>query len=341
MQKAMELYLAWLIPSSVSFLCSVFLLYYILVRHKKLRNQLFHQLTVFLAAADLIQSGNWFIGAKYTAPYSQCAVQEYMLQAGTLFKAFTTIIICGLATYIVSQQKHPNQIAVLQYGAIVLLIPCLAVVLSISLHSAKLFCNVHIDKYSDASRDERISILAFWLCFEVLVYICALVDVTFLCTIDRRLKAIHSSLTSTSRAISVDDGSSLHTKRQLQLIQFVNRLRFYPLVFVVCWVPDSISLLVILLTGRHALTLRLIANAAGGSTGWAIALSYFYFQYNTPSRTLSTIKSTSSSGGSGADSRTHVLSVEVNDSGISDVDNGDAKRSTTFTTANRLQYQEC
>ena len=91
MQNALKLYLAWLIPSAISFLSSIAVLYYILVLKPNLRKQLFHQLTVALAVADLVQSGNWFADVKYSAPYSTCSVMEYFLQAGTLFKAFLTL----------------------------------------------------------------------------------------------------------------------------------------------------------------------------------------------------------------------------------------------------------
>jgi hypothetical protein len=62
MDKAMQLYLAWLVPSSVSFLASCSVIYYILARNPKFRKQIFHQVTLFLAFADLVQCVSWFIG---------------------------------------------------------------------------------------------------------------------------------------------------------------------------------------------------------------------------------------------------------------------------------------
>jgi hypothetical protein len=59
---ATQLYLAWLVPSSVSFLASCYVIYYILVRNPKFRKQIFHQVTLFLALADLLQCSSWFIG---------------------------------------------------------------------------------------------------------------------------------------------------------------------------------------------------------------------------------------------------------------------------------------
>lgn len=91
MQIALKLYLAWLIPSTISFISSLAVIYFILIHKPELRSQLFHQLSAMLAFADLIQSGNWFAAVKYSAPYDTCAVMEYFMQTGTLLKAFITI----------------------------------------------------------------------------------------------------------------------------------------------------------------------------------------------------------------------------------------------------------
>lgn len=91
MQNALKLYLAWLIPCTFSFSCSLAILYYVTIAKPALRSQLFHQLTMMLVFANLIQSGNWFAGVKYSAPYTTCAIMEYLLQSGTLFTGFSTI----------------------------------------------------------------------------------------------------------------------------------------------------------------------------------------------------------------------------------------------------------
>jgi hypothetical protein len=58
----------------------------------------------------------------------------------------------------------------------------------------------------------------------------------------------------------------------------VNRLILYPLLFFVGWLPDSISLVIILATGRESTLNRMISNAFAASVGWAMAVSYFYYQ---------------------------------------------------------------
>jgi hypothetical protein len=64
MLLATQLYLAWLVPSSVSFLASCSVIYYILAWDPKFRKKIFHQVTLFLALADLVQCSAWFIGTK-------------------------------------------------------------------------------------------------------------------------------------------------------------------------------------------------------------------------------------------------------------------------------------
>mmetsp|Transcript_11715 Transcript_11715/g.17750 ORF Transcript_11715/g.17750 Transcript_11715/m.17750 type:complete len:323 (+) Transcript_11715:38-1006(+) len=284
--KPLSLYLAWLIPSSLSFISSLYILYYI-IHQNKLRSQCYHQLILLLAITDLIQSGNWFIGPKYTATYQQCALQEYLLQAGTLYKSFTTLIICSIAMYIVRLNKHPPQKIVLQYTFMILLIPTMALILSILLHSARVFCTVDIKSYNEASHDGRVAILAFWLCFEVLVYLCTFIDIILLFSISKHLKESHSNLCG--RNLGILSTASGKNTRDYQQTLFVNKLRIFPFIVAVLLIPDSVSLMVILLTGRGALTLRLIANACWGSTGWIISIGYFYFQYTHHSQMSKTV----------------------------------------------------
>jgi hypothetical protein len=176
-------------------------------------------------------------------------------------------------------RKQPQQWDVIRYSVALLAVPCIAMVLSVSLASARLFCDVNIDKFSTASYHERVSILSYWLCFTFFLYLCAFADIIFLYIINRHLKELDTSL-SANRSVSTTSSVSIGDSRKNQMSNFVNRLRCYPVVFVIGWIPDSLSLLDILITGRPAITLRLFANAFAGSTGWAMALTYFYYQFS-------------------------------------------------------------
>jgi hypothetical protein len=219
------------------------------------------------------------------------------MQLGTLLKAFISVIICGVALFIIAKSHSPTPYQVAIACSVVLAIPILANMLSFILHSARLYCNVEILKYDDASYESKISILAYWLCFEVLVYICAICDIICLIYITKQLAIVRESLNmftrqqpsrashASSATISTTSNSSQSTKlHSTQIIYFVNRLKFYPIAFVIGWFPNSLSLFVILITGKDEITLRMIANASAGLTGFTIAMNYFYFQYDSTAK---------------------------------------------------------
>lgn len=190
-------------------------------------------------------------------------------------------MICGVALYVVRYRKQPSQKVVIRNSCLVMVIPSLAVVTSISLSSARLYCDVNIDKYSQASYREKVATLAYWLCFTLFVYGCAVADIIFLYVINLNLRELDGALSknsSTSRSTSTTTGVTLGDRRRSQMSIFVNRLRWYPIIYVLCWLPDSLSLVAILVTGKSAVGFRIIANAAAGSTGWLMALAYFYYQ---------------------------------------------------------------
>lgn len=62
MDISLLLYLSWLIPSCVSFVSSCAVIAYICYLKKGLLSQLFHQLCLGLALADLVQCSSWFLG---------------------------------------------------------------------------------------------------------------------------------------------------------------------------------------------------------------------------------------------------------------------------------------
>ena len=122
--------------------------------------------------------------------------------------------------------------------------------------------------------------LAYLLCLTFFVYLCALADISFLYYINRSLAELDSTLSS-NRSTSVGSGTGLSPGdyRKAQMSLFLNRLKCYPLIFVLGWIPDSLTLLWILVSGKEAIGIRCIANASAGSTGWAMAAAYFYYQF--------------------------------------------------------------
>jgi hypothetical protein len=59
---------------------------------------------------------------------------------------------------------------------------------------------------------------------------------------------------------------------------YVLRFMLYPACYVIGWLPDSISLMVILITGKDLTYLRIFANASAGLTGLTVSLCYLFSQ---------------------------------------------------------------
>jgi hypothetical protein len=294
-----SLYLAWLIPSIFSFLSSCAIIYYIIFYKPNLKTQLFHQLTILLAVADIIQSGNWFIGVKYSAHYHQCATQEYLLQLGLVLKASISVVISTVAIYVVKTHKNPRHLVVMRLTTLALMLPCALIAASLYAHSARLYCNVEIPHYRDSSPTTQRSIVAYWV-VTIFIYLCAALNVCLLSSMELQLRALRlslrgSSVTTPCRPSSFSSSSSSSLSSSLssssqplpsrtapsinhKMMTLITRLRIYPLIFVVFWVPEVVALLTILLTGTDQLALRHLANCSGGCIGLATAASYFYYQ---------------------------------------------------------------
>jgi hypothetical protein len=236
-------------------------------------------------------------------------VQEYLMQAGTLFKAVGTVFICAVAAHTIIVRRNPSSSKRMKYIVTCVAISLFFLALSISFQSARLFCDVNIQKYSEASLEMKLATLSYFFAFAVPVYLCCLVDFGFFMFMRYRLNALlgfnasresrnglplgpGSSPSLASRGESADSEEALgqlrstttvvkdtQKIRESEIKIVVNRLIMYPLVFVCGWLPDSLALVIILVTGSDVVAARLVANACAGSTGWAMALCYFLFEW--------------------------------------------------------------
>lgn len=234
-----SLYLAWLIPSTFSFLSSCAIIYYILFHKANLKSQLFHQLTILLAIADIIQSGNWFIGVKYSAHYHQCAVQEYLLQFGLVLKACISVIISSVAIYVVQTHKNPRQKVVMQLSGLALVVPCTLIIGSLATHSARLYCNVEIPQYSESSATTQRAIMAYWV-VTVFIYFCAALNACLLSSMELKLRVLRLSVQhcTTHQTTTTTRPSQTAPRINNKMMTLITRLRIYPLIFVVFWIPE-------------------------------------------------------------------------------------------------------
>ena len=180
----------------------------------------------------------------------------------------------------VQTHSQPTTRRVTQFNILLILIPCALLVVSVTENSARLYCNVEIPQYNESSTTTKRAILAYWL-ITVYIYLCALVNAILLSSMEMSLGKIrqnlrHHSSVSVVTSHQQEDGTGESGGRQVsvapsrtapsinnKMMVLVNRLRIYPLIFVVLWIPEIIALLTILITGTDQLILRHIANFSG------------------------------------------------------------------------------
>jgi hypothetical protein len=214
------------------------------------------------------------VGFKYSAPFVECATQEYLLQLGGLSKAGVTFLICGLALFIATRTAAPSHSALVCVTVLVVVLSFLCVALSISFKTARIFCTYDGDvQYSDASQSTKDAVVAYISIIFVPIYICLTACAIFSIMLQKRLGRIvtRTSLISSGQA----------TEEQ-QLMHVVSRMRLYPLIVLMSWLPCT-ALFIMNTIGRHSGTLNLIATVFLASSGIGISLTYFNYQKTYPS----------------------------------------------------------
>ena len=296
--KASILYICWLVPSTISFALSLYLATYIIFRRNeqdsqdsvkfqvKTRKKLqkYHLLVLTLCFVDFIKSGCWFLGEKYTNPYDLCFVQEIMMQMGTLYQNYTCLLMCILAFAAINSTdsricknilKSSRSFLVVSAG--IMLIPTLSVLLSACLRSPKLWCNVDMPVYDTAPRDVQIAIIAYNTCFLLPQFLALFTEVGVCIAIGHKYRI---SLTEMSELRSIE-GSRDSSKAEKSLTDFSRwslawKLLVYPIVFIIGWIPDAVTLLVSVTTGFESVVTRGFTNACAGTVGIVIVIMYFW-----------------------------------------------------------------
>jgi hypothetical protein len=256
------LYLYFLVPSSISFTMSFFMFINI-VFSKKLQNQFFQQLSATIALADMIQCGSWFVGGKWDSPFVICASQEYFLQGGCLFKAFTTILICGISTVVILT-LHVPKINIFHYSSILyFMMPALCIFISVYYKTARLFCG-NQSQYESSSADSRNAVLSYGLAFLLPIYMCVVVDFLLYIYI--------------SHAIRKKYDTSGESEEQQLLMSSVKRIKIYPLLFAVGWFPELINYAYAAFIGPAPHFMIVISCFSISSVGIGTSFFYFYYQ---------------------------------------------------------------
>ena len=193
--KALTLYICWLVPSIFSFILSVYLAYHILSKPslRGTKRGRYQTLVLTLCFVDIIKSGCWFLGEKYTNPYGLCYTQEIMMQGGTLYQNYICLLMCILAYATVNsvdsefyKDMVKSKVKFQRLAVIVLIIPTVCVITSAVLQSPKLWCAIDMPVYHTAPRDVQIAIIAYNVCFSGPHFLALIVQIGFCIVIQRK-----------------------------------------------------------------------------------------------------------------------------------------------------------
>lgn len=304
MESYEKYYILWLVFSSISCAISCLLVLNILLT-PRLWGLFFQQLSFALAVFDIIRlkfyllikscsansncysTSSFFVGNKYSAPFSQCSGQEYQLQIGSLLKAFFTVVICGISMNILRRMKSPTQMEIVKAALLVLPVPIACVIVLVKCEASKLYC-VKDHKVFE-SDGKSVAVHAYIWAFLLPIYLCVFLNLLFYYY---------------SYWMVVERRNKHGTSDEDALFLIVKKLKVYPLIFAVCWLPRAVAVTVDLATGKMFQVLWPLSVICIASSGTAVGIQYFRHQQIFPDVSgLYPISSNSSFFSSAASSR--------------------------------------
>jgi hypothetical protein len=250
-----QLYLAFLFPAIVSFLSSaaVILTYYIL---PELRKGSVYKHVICLHVADMIQTGSWFIGPKFSSAggdRSVCAVQEYLFQYGSISKAFWASAICVLTYQSLLNMKLATGDKFIKKCVMCFGLTAILVAISAYYSTKTLFCGGHFHSQLRYDRETVYLIVVVGSLYLSILLNCV---VTFL--IYLKIRNMYST--------SPDGAEDISRSRLLSLCKV---LIFYPVISSIAWAPEVSYLFL------RIFELGLFTGVSINSTGFLFALIFF------------------------------------------------------------------
>ena len=243
---AKDSYYYFLIPSCLSFVMSLFMLFSVM-KNKNFRNKLFHQLSALLAFSDLIQCSAWFFGCQSDQSNWLCYTQAYLFQAGTLYKAAIICLITGVVFYtfqtgVIINLNNNVVKAYFVFTNVLLLI-------SLSLNVAELFCPFEI---------------AFDRNKTTILFVCYLLPV------------IIFTVVTTGCYIWIFLYSKMVTS--LNITRAANNLNIYPIIYLLSCVPLGVFIILDYWIDRDNKNINLFCSWAVliSLSGFTIGMHYFY-----------------------------------------------------------------
>jgi hypothetical protein len=278
-----EVYMSWLITSTISLFLSLVMMIRIL-SNSQLRSKIFHQLMLLLVTSEIFISLSWFLGNKSQNSYLLCSFQEYLLQLGFLFRAGITVILCYLSTLMITSLIIPTWKHIFQILFLCLLFILATLTSSIYFQTANLFC------YENPTQGHELRYATFVL---APIYCCLVFDLILYLYLRAKVyqfyhpssssssilspsSALFSSSPSSRPIATVPSATTAAAANMSNLLNVSHQLLRYPLLYALLLFPDVLYGLYVFVTKQTNLYFSIIASSSMGITGALLALRYIF-----------------------------------------------------------------
>ena len=180
-------YYCWLIPSCISFLLSLYLIFILLYKKKTI----FNTLEFLYCLGDLLQCIAWFIGPLYTlndnnnsnsnfsnssSHSNLCLTQEFLFEIGLFIKTSIAVLVSGLFASYTTSRENFKMSKIRLFFFLIIFYTILSIILSYIFKSNKAGCEGILEhSFSSINRYE----LAYFLTFVLPVSLYMILIVIF------------------------------------------------------------------------------------------------------------------------------------------------------------------
>jgi hypothetical protein len=281
-----EVYLSWLITSTISLSLSLVMITRIL-SNSQLRSKIFHQLMLLLVIGEIFIAISWFLGNKSHNSYQVCSLQEYLLQLGLLFRAGITVILCYLSSLIIVSLTIPTWRHILQILGISLSFILITLACSIYFQTANVFCHKNPTKL-DETLYAALVLAPIYGClvFDLILYLrlrSKVYQFYHSSSPSTSSSVASSSLATTSASSSVAAAAAVHSRapaitaaNMSNLLNISQQLLRYPILYALLLFPEVLYSIYVFLNKHPNIYFSIIASSSMGITGGLLALRYIF-----------------------------------------------------------------
>jgi hypothetical protein len=246
--------------SLISLILSVFVIVFIFYQSNL---RLFDQLSLHLALADLFTTIPVFLSQKYFEPSPRCQYQVYLHQFGIINKAIVILTIASLVVYIVKTARLPNpRLHLIGY---LLWFVCVvsSITLLITFNTASIFCDDEdVGHVTNIYHDKPTQLIVYLLCYSMILLFCGIGSALMLLSLYLQIASVWVN----------------HESFQRSKLRFlIQRLKWYPIVFLVGGIPQVLFVLIILVSNKNPQVLLVLDLLGTPFLGISLSLVYLYW----------------------------------------------------------------